>query len=65
MQMDLEKIEQKCNRVWGLTTELRELVVTAKKSEILDLSGEQKQSLKDAFMEVKKELKTEVDNILI
>jgi len=64
MQIDLEAIEKTCNEIWDLTTQLRELATTARRSDGLSLTGGQKKLLKDEFSNIKKELKKEVDNIL-
>ena len=63
MAIDLEAIEQICNDIWGLTTQLRELAITARRSEGLSLSGEQKKLLKNEFLRIKDELEAKVKEL--
>lgn len=60
MQIDLEGIEQICNDIWGLTTELRQLAITARRSDGLGLTGGQKKLLKDEFLKVKDQLEAKI-----
>lgn len=63
MQIDLEAIEGICNDIWGLTSELRQLTVTARRSEGLSLTGGQKKLLNDEFLRVKDELEAKVKEL--
>lgn len=63
MAIDLEGIEGICNDIWGLTTELRQLAITTRRSEKLSLTGGQKKLLKDEFLRIKDELDAKVKEL--
>lgn len=63
MQIDLEAIEQICNDIWGLTTQLRELAITARRSSKLDLTAGQKKQLRSEFLRIKDELEAKIKEL--
>lgn len=64
MELDLDKIEQSCNTLWELVTELRSLIITAREVDSLDLTQAQKVVLKNKFIEAKQNIKDEVNGLL-
>jgi|GEM_PF-5669999 len=63
MQIDLEAIEGICNDIWSLTTQLRELAITARRSDGLSLTGGQKKLLKDEFLRITDELEAKIKEL--
>ena len=63
MKIDPEAIEQISHELWGLTTQLRELVVTVRRSDKLSLTSKQKKLLKDEFLRIKDELEAKVKEL--
>ena len=63
MKIDLEGIEQICNDIWSLTTQVRDLVITTRRSDKLSLTGKQKKLLKDEFLRIKDELEAKVKEL--
>lgn len=63
MKIDAEKIEQICEEIWELTTQLRNLTVAARESDRLSLTNKQKKLLKDELLNVKQQLEAKVQEL--
>ena len=61
--IDLEAVEQICEEIWSLTTQVRELAVTARRSDKLSLTSKQKKLLKDEFLRIKNEVDAKVTEL--
>jgi len=63
MKIDLEGIERICEEIWSLTTQVRDLVITARGSDNLKLTDKQKKLLKDEFLRIKDELEAKIKEL--